>query len=1030
MIEREQLERAIAAQEKLRGALPDGVVDAAIRALRDQLALIGDGEERRRQVTVLFADVSGFTTLSERHDPEEVTRVMNALWSRLDAVILDAGGVIDKHIGDALMAVWGGGASREDDPERALRAALALQEAVAGFRAESRVDLEMRVGVNTGPVLFGSVGTTGEITVIGDAVNVASRLEGVAPLGGVLISHFTYRHIRGVFDVQPQAPMHVKGKRDPLRTYVVRRAKPRAFRIATRGVEGVETQMIGRENEFGNLCSLFEQVQASRESRMIAVLGEAGIGKSRLLYEFENWVELRPESTYLFKGRALSNHATVPYGLYRDVLAARFGILDSDSVAIVAAKLRDGMSPSLRPDEADLVGHWLGFDLGSSAAVRGIAGAAEFATVARAHFVDYLRALAVSETVALLLEDLHWADDESLDLTEYLVEAGISGALMIIAVARPALLERRPEWSTQSPQLHLAALSDAETRALVREVLQRLAEIPETLLELIMQRSDGNAFYVEELVSMLIDEGIIQADGDDTWRADPARLDTARVPATLTAVLQARLDGLATTERHVLQRAAVIGRVFWDAAVAALSAARGDARTSADDVAANLDAAREREFVFQRGSSAFDATKEYIFKHALLRDVTYETVLLRERELLHHEAARWLETTGGARKSEYLEMIADHYERANEVEPAIACLYAAATSARDKGNAAAIRRALDRAQTLASSLDRETPPEVLTMLGEARFRLGDIDGSERALSAVIESSAQPSVVAEALYWMSKVAQAYGDPTSEHAALDRARDLVADDDGPSLAKILNGLAAWEAEYGDSDAARVLAHRALSLKGVSEADKADAYRKLSGIAVVTGDLNLAEEQLQAALDLSSRNGNLELQALTIGLRGFISHLRGDASGREDHYRAAAADYAEALKLARRLGLPGLQSQNTLNLAQVSVRLNEHATAHQHIQDSAAIAAKMGATDHLLYCIIIEADRLASIGDTTNALRLIGLARSHPSVGAMLHQETERIVSRVPLDERAIEASAAAGTDLDLEAAIAAILEGEQK
>ncbi len=964
MAEREQLERAIEAQEKLRGAVPDDVVDASIRALRDQLALLDHGEERRRHVTVLFADVSGFTTLSETRDPEVVTQVMNALWARLDALIIEGGGVIDKHIGDAVMAVWSGGGSRENDPELAVRTALSLQEAVAAFRAESDVDLEMRVGVNTGPVLLGSVGTTGEITVIGDAVNVASRLETVAPLGGVLISHFTYRHIRGVFDVEPRAPMRVKGRRDPLRTYVVRRAKPRAFRIVTRGVEGVETQMIGRDAEFAVLCGVFEQVQTRRERQMVTVLGEAGIGKSRLLYEFENWIELRPEPVYFFKGHALSNRVSVPYGLYRDVFAARFGILDSDSVATVGAKLRDGMSRVLRPEEADLVGHWLGFDLGSSAAVQRMAGAAEFATVARAHFVEYLRALAESETVALLLEDLHWADEESLDLTEYLAGPGLGDvSVMIIAVARPLLVERRSEWSVDGARLQLDALSDDTTRALVREVLQRVPEIPDVLMELMVERSDGNAFYVEELVSMLMDEGIIQADGETAWRVDLARLDAAHVPPTLTAVLQARLDVLAAAERRVLQRASVIGRVFWDAAVAALSVARGDAGATAGDVAATLEAARQREFVFQRESSAFDGTEEYIFKHALLRDVTYETVLLREREQLHHEAAQWLEVTGGARRSEYLEMIADHYERANEIERAIECLHAAATSAREKGNAAAVRRSLEHTLTLTGTVGRESPPEVLTALGEAKFRLGDIDGAERAVTAVIERGADRSVLAEALYWMSRVAETRGDPAGERAALDRARDLVGDDADAPLAKILTGLAAWETQHGDLDAARVLAHRALALAAGSDADKAEAHRALSMIAVVTPDLDLADEHLQAASDLASRFGNLENQATTIGNRGMIAHLRGDAGGREEHYRAAAADYAAALTLARRLGLLGLESIHALNVAQVSVRLNDHATARRSLRDSVTVALKMGATDQPL---VLHTDRGRSVGE----------------------------------------------------------------
>ncbi|HEY1279025.1 MAG TPA: adenylate/guanylate cyclase domain-containing protein, partial [Acidimicrobiales bacterium] len=228
--DRQQLELAIAAQESLRGTVPDDVVDAAVAALRRQLVGADPTEQRRRQITVLFADVSGFTAMSERMDPELVADVMNDVWARLDVVIVEHGGRIDKHMGDGVMAVWGGDAAREDDPERAVRAGLALQATLASFVADTQVDIAMRVGINTGPALVGAVGTTLELTAMGDTVNLASRLEHHAPLGSVLISHDTYRTVRGVFDVQPSDELTVKGKSAPVRAYVVERAKARAFR--------------------------------------------------------------------------------------------------------------------------------------------------------------------------------------------------------------------------------------------------------------------------------------------------------------------------------------------------------------------------------------------------------------------------------------------------------------------------------------------------------------------------------------------------------------------------------------------------------------------------------------------------------------------------------------------------------------------------------------------------------------------------------------------------------------------------------
>jgi class 3 adenylate cyclase len=238
------------------------VVDAALAPMRAKMIALQaqavPPEAKRKQVTVLFADVSGFTAMSETLDAEEVTEFMNALWERLDASITAHGGQIDKHIGDCVMGVWGTVTVREDDPERAVRAALEMQAALAEFREARGAQLALRIGLNTGPVLLSEVGSTREFTAMGDTVNLASRMEHAAPVDGILISHDTYRHIRGVFDVLPRAPLAVKGKAEPVQTYIVQRAKSRAFHMGTRGVEGIETRMIGREAEMLALQNAYD----------------------------------------------------------------------------------------------------------------------------------------------------------------------------------------------------------------------------------------------------------------------------------------------------------------------------------------------------------------------------------------------------------------------------------------------------------------------------------------------------------------------------------------------------------------------------------------------------------------------------------------------------------------------------------------------------------------------------------------------------------------------------------------------------
>ena len=279
MSEHEQLEKAIAAIEAQRAILGNEVVDIALASMREKLAALESRREpqQRKQVTVLFADVSGFTAMAETMDHEEVSGVINSLWSRVDKAILEQGGRIDKHIGDAVMALFGTPIAQEDDPERALRAALKIQSEITAWKKEfddplsnqpSRAqNIQLRIGINTGPALLGTVGTTGEYTAIGDTVNLASRLEHAAPLGGILTSHDTYRHVGGVFDVTALEPISVKGKSEPVQVYRVNGIKPRSFRVTTRGVEGIETRTVGREPELEIMKAVFDDAAVMKTIR-------------------------------------------------------------------------------------------------------------------------------------------------------------------------------------------------------------------------------------------------------------------------------------------------------------------------------------------------------------------------------------------------------------------------------------------------------------------------------------------------------------------------------------------------------------------------------------------------------------------------------------------------------------------------------------------------------------------------------------------------------------------------------------------
>ena len=680
MTERKQLEQAIAALEDQRDILGDTTVDAALGPMRRQLEELGDDEGafshefdgERKTVTVMFADISGFTTLLDNQDPEAVRELVNACFGRLVPIIRKYEGTVEKFIGDEIMAIFGAPTAHEDDPERAIRTALEMMDELTAFNADNHINMQIHIGISTGLVIAGGIGSESQLQygVMGEMVNLAKRLEEAAPAGGILISHQTYNLVEGVFNVLTQKPIQVKGMTKPINTYLVENAKPRAFRTEFRGVEGIETRMVGRDAELLTLQNIYHDAMEDSETHVLTMVGEAGIGKSRLLYEFDKWIELLPEDIWYFRGWSTAGMESEPFGPIRRMIADRFEISKRDSIAIVRDKLRSGMSRALDSDQADQVGHLLGFDLPESQVLKDSLESKTFREKAIANLIEYIQSVAYEPTV-MFLEDIHWADDSSLDLIDTIAVSIPNSKLMVICLTRPALYEKRPGWGEGRAaynRVELRALSRRQSRALVEELLQKVDRIPDQLRDLVVEGAEGNPFYVEELIKMLIDDDIIQDTGEG-WRIELGRLAETRVPPTLAGVIQARLDSLPAKEREVLQRASVVGRLFWDMALTELAADK-TAKINIDDLLPLLESIRGRELVFRREQSTFAETSEYIFKHALLRDVTYETVLIKLRKVYHEQVALWLEHVAGERLGEYLGLIASHYELAGNLAKA------------------------------------------------------------------------------------------------------------------------------------------------------------------------------------------------------------------------------------------------------------------------------------------------------------------------------------------------------------------------
>jgi len=1018
------------------------------------LAERGKVGKERRMVTILFSDVKGSTQMAENLDPEEWVEVMEGAFDVLIEPIYRYEGTLARLMGDAILAFFGAPIAHEDDPERACRAALEIIEGAQKYAAwleEERgiPGFNVRVGINTGLVVVGEVGSDlrVEYTAMGDAVNLAARMEQAAPVGGILISHDTYRHVRGVFDVRPQEPLTVKGKAEPVQTYIVERAKPRAFRMARRGVEGIETRMVGRDAELLMLQDTFRDAMEDAETRVVTVVGEAGVGKSRLLYEFENWIELLPDRIYYFKGRAAPEMQAIPYGIIRDLFAYRFDIRESDSAATVLDKFRTGMAGILDADRADLVGHLMGFDFSVSTAVRNLLGSPSFKELAIAYLTNYLRAIAGQPTV-IFLEDAHWADDSSLDLLDHLVTEIPDARLLVVCLTRPLLFERRPNWGDPltSPldsardklragvretyaRLDLKPLSRRASRALVSEILQKVDQVPEDLRDLVVDSAEGNPFYVEELVKMLIEDGVIQR-GKKRWRVELDRLADVRVPPTLTGVLQARLDSLPREEKEVLQRASVVGRLFWDAAVAELAANDAD-RLDKNEIAPLLDAVRGRELVFRRERSAFEGAEEYIFKHAVLRDVTYETVLLKLRRLYHAQVAKWLETNAGERLGEYLSLIAGHYELAGEQAKAADYLQ---RSGEELYKVSAFRDAIgafERALTMLPEGDVVSRAALLVKLGAAYERVGDFLTATQHLEqglTLAREAGDPQTEVAALNKLGEVAWLQGayEAAARHVerglALARERD---DRGGTALALWSLGYLAWR--RGDFEAADSYLEESLAI-----------YRELGdrlGIADVLTALGVAAQlrrerekawrYLEKSLAIFKEIGDRR------GVAGCLINLGETARQLEKQYEEAGRYYEESLAVSREIDFRRGVAINLLNLGHIHAGLGETEVAWEYFREGLTESLAIGVIPNTLHVLVGVARLQAQAGQHEQAAELLGLALNHPASDADVEGEAEPVLAtlREALPADQLEAALERGKSLDLERVVAEVLAGSE-
>jgi len=785
-----RLRSAIAAQEHLRPTLGDAVVEVTLTALRAQLnsllteqdapprptspissdALLarlqsyvpkqladkmraaGQIEGERRQVTVVFADISGFTALSERLDAEDVASLVNECLKELVLAVYQYEGMVDKFVGDSIMAVFGAPVALEDDAEHALRASLAMRERLQAFNRrwvhKLGQPVDLHIGVNTGIAIAGNVGSDLRMsyTVVGDTVNVAARLQDAARAGQVFVSRTTYRLTRGAFTFQAMDPIQVKGKREALPVYELRQAKVRPEKA--RGVEGLASPLVGRERERRALVACLEELTRGN-GRIVMLLGDAGIGKSRLIAEVRQ--REGRDLTWL-EGRCFAFSRALSYGPFLDLLRRYAGIADEDSEAEARASLRDRVQ-DLLPGEADaypILAQLLSMRLepAEAAALSGMAGEAYRARLF-AILESLLARLAARRPAVVVLEDLHWADQSSLELAAHLFSVATRAPLTVVALGRPRQ-EWSGNWEKLAPalegcgdryvELSLPPLSGESSAELMRALLQG-SPLPARLHEAILAKAEGNPFFVEEVLRSLIERGALVRQGAE-WKVT-GLVETIQVPDTLQGVLLARLDRLPEETKRVIQKAAVIGRVFLYRVLDHM--ARGEA-----DLETQIMLLEDVEMVRERRRLP---EIEYIFQHALTQDVAYQTLLTPSRTVLHQKVGEAFEEIFAERVEEFIGLLAYHYFRGEAWEKALhysaragdaaVDLYAYAEArehyrralealTRLPDDAARRRQRVDVSVRLVNaSLQAESPEKNLALLAEAEATAQSLDDPAR-----------------------------------------------------------------------------------------------------------------------------------------------------------------------------------------------------------------------------------------------------------------------------------------------------------
>jgi class 3 adenylate cyclase/tetratricopeptide (TPR) repeat protein len=837
---------------------------------------MAEPRRERKVVTVLFADLVGFTARAETLDPEDVDEVLRPYHEHLRGVLEQWGGTVEKFIGDAVVAVFGAPVAREDDPERAVRAALAIRD-----WATEEGDLEVRIAVNTGEALVAldARPDSGEGFVAGDVVNTAARLQSAAPVNGILVGEQTQRATRQVIDYRDATAIVAKGKSKPVAVWEAVEARSR-FGVDVRQHGGA--RLVGRTRELDALTATLERVKQEREPQLVTLVGVPGIGKSRLVWELFGAIGRGDDLVYWRQGRSLPYGEGVSFWAVAEMVKAHAGILEDDDPEVAADKLEQAVRDVVE-NESDWVAARLRPLVGEVESDAGASSRDESFTAWRTFF----ESLADRRPLVLVFEDIHWADDGLLDFVEHLADWSSGVPLLILCTARPELFERRSGWGggkLNALTLALSPLSHEDSATLLSLVLARTV-LPAETQQALLERASGNPLYAEQFARLYVERGSV---------------DDLPLPEGVQGLIAARLDSLPAEEKALLQDCAVMGKVFWSGALAGNGAVENQ-----------LHSLERKEFIRRERRSSVAGQDEFAFRHVLVRDVAYGQIPRAERAAKHVRAAGWIEGLG--RPQDHAELLAGHYlaalalDRSGDLvsgevrERALRALSDAGERASAlnnfEGAATYARAALDLAGD-----DWPGRARLLFQLGKAEASTAG-EGRDALLEAAetFETMGEVELAAEARVLLALGGYLIGREDDLEEQLERATALVAARP-PTRAKasVLSSRARHAYLAGRYHAARELGQEALEMAGSAGADeiRAEALLYLGGAKLELGDPSGIDDMHESVAVAKSINSAL---LITRACNNLAIVLRLDG-----HVRESMAVAEEGLAVAERFGM----------------------------------------------------------------------------------------------------------------------------